>query len=116
MKTLADLAEATARIIRKATSGEISLSEAREISNLIETRCRVMVQDWERRIRALQRGEIPHDASNPPKRFEGTLEELLEQYRQALEQESKEEDQEPGPTIPAPALVDTGGRPNVRAM
>jgi hypothetical protein len=90
MSTLADLERASAVLIQMATAGKISLSEAREVANLVEQNCRVMMQDWERRIRILQRAGNLADEVPTSLRFSGTLEELLEQYRQVLERAAKE--------------------------
>jgi hypothetical protein len=55
MNTLADLDRASEATLQKATSGKIALSEAQDISELIENRRRVLVaQDLERRLSALE--------------------------------------------------------------
>ncbi len=72
MTTLEDLERASATTLKKATSGKISLSDATEISAMIENRRRVLVaQELERRISVLENGGWPPtggspDQSNPP--------------------------------------------------
>ena len=87
MSTLADLDRASEVTLQKATAGKLGLSEAREVSKMIDIRCRVLVaQEWERQLRSVANG------SGTPKRFEGTLEELLTVYREmTLEADEKED-------------------------
>ena len=55
MSTLEDLDRASEAILKKATSGDIVLSDAQEIVDMIEHRRRVLeTQDLERRLRALE--------------------------------------------------------------
>jgi len=71
-KTYADLDQASEMTLRKATSGKISLSEARDLSTMIETRRRVLeTQDLGRRVSTLENGGgLSHQGSegelNPP--------------------------------------------------
>jgi hypothetical protein len=56
MNTLADLDQASATTLKKATSGRISLHEALDISSLIENRRRVLLDlDLERRLSVLEK-------------------------------------------------------------
>src|SRR5260370_1086209 len=60
MNTLEDLDRASEVTIKKATSGKISLSEALDISTLIEGRCSVLVaRDLERRLSAVENAVGP---------------------------------------------------------
>lgn len=55
MTTIEDLDRASETILKKATSGAIALSDAQEISAMIEHRRRVLeTQDLEKRLRALE--------------------------------------------------------------
>jgi hypothetical protein len=60
MNTLEDLDRASEVTIKKATSGKISLSEALDISTLIESRRSVLVaRDLERRLSAVENAVGP---------------------------------------------------------
>ena len=87
MSTLADLDRASEVTLQHATAGKLGLSEAREVCKMIDISCRVLVaQELERRLTSVANG------SGTPKRFEGTLEELLTVYRQmTLEADEKED-------------------------
>ena len=87
MSTLADLDRASEVTLQNATAGKLGLSEAREVSKMIDSRCRVlMAQELERRLTSVAHG------SGTPKRFKGTLEELLTMYREmTLEADEKED-------------------------
>lgn len=93
MSTLSDLDRASELTLQNATAGKLSLSEAREISNMIENRRRVLVaQELDRRLSVLENGggASLDKGSDTPKKFEGTFEELLTMYRQmTLEPEEK---------------------------
>jgi hypothetical protein len=57
LKTLEDLNRASEVVLNKATSGKISLAEAVNINDMIESRRRVLEsQDLERRLSALEDG------------------------------------------------------------
>ena len=60
LTTFRDLERASEAILNKAGSGKISVSEAVDIFNMIETRCRVlMALELEQRISALENGGRP---------------------------------------------------------
>jgi hypothetical protein len=65
INTLEDLDRASAATLKKAASGKISLSEALDLSTMIETRRRVLeTQNLERRLRALEdAGMLPNRGS-----------------------------------------------------
>ena len=71
---------------RRSTSA-IQRVGRRDLGQMIDIRCRVLVaQELERRLTSVANG------SGTPKRFEGTLEELLTVYRQmTLEADEKED-------------------------
>jgi hypothetical protein len=57
LKTLNDLDRASEAVLKKATSGKLSMSEALEVSTLIENRRRVLIDvELERRISVLENG------------------------------------------------------------
>ena len=67
MNTFEDLAWASDAILKKATSGKISLSDAQEIFEMIENRRRVLVaQDLEGRFSALENAGRPSHEGSPP--------------------------------------------------
>ena len=70
--TLQDLDRASELTLQKATAGKISLSEARDISNMIEIRRRVLVaRDVDRRLSALENGGGLAIDKKPAKKFDG---------------------------------------------
>ena len=86
MTTLSDLDGASELILQRATAGKLGLSEAHEIFNLIENRRRILVaQELDRRLSVLENG------GGAPKRFEGTMEDLLKLYRQTTLESAEEE-------------------------
>ena len=94
--TLADLDRASGLVLQNACSGKIQLSDAREIFHMIELRRRVLVaQELEQRLNLLENGGGAHtaNASGAPKKFDGTLEELLALYRQLTVQAEEPGDQ-----------------------
>ena|ERR1035437_7134195 len=91
LNTLQDLDRASELTIQSATSGKISVSEARDISHMIENRRRVLVAlDLDRRLTALENGSSTDKGSEAPKKFEGTFEELLVMYREMTLEDSTE--------------------------
>jgi hypothetical protein len=91
--TLQDLDRASELTFQKATSGKLSLSVARDICTMIENRRRVLVaQDLERRLNALENGAGMAIDKGPPKKFDGTLMELLELYRELITEEPPDEE------------------------
>jgi hypothetical protein len=85
MSTLSDLDRASEVTLQNATGGKLGLSEAREISNMIDIRRRVLVaQELDRRLSVLENGGglLPDKGSGTPKKFVGTFEELLTMYRE----------------------------------
>lgn len=66
MNTLEDLDRASAETLKRATSGKISLSEALDLSTMIETRRRVLeTQDLNRRLSALENAGILPGRNSP---------------------------------------------------
>ena len=99
MSALPDLDRASEVTIQNATSGKISLSDAREISNLIETRQRVLLaQEMNHRLTVLENGAKVALDQGARKRFVGTFEELLVMYKEMTMNQDLDENQDPGGT------------------
>jgi hypothetical protein len=55
MATIADLSKASEVVLRKATSGQVGLTEAKQVADLIEGRRKVLeTEEFEARLRALE--------------------------------------------------------------
>ena len=85
MSTLSDLDWASEVTLQNATAGKLGLSEASEISNMIDIRRRVLVaRELERRL---------NNGSDAPKKFDGTMEELLQLYHKLTSEAHEKEEQ-----------------------
>jgi len=59
MATIADLSKASETVLKKATSGELSLTEAKGVADLIEGRRKIIeTEELEKRLRAVEAKQI----------------------------------------------------------